>query len=195
MPVILIFFFVKGLCYGAKQVLFLPSVSRWKVMKLTFPSYIISWGFFLLQIQDLISGAMQLKHVLWLRGWKTRDMQTFKWWICTGENPLYSSLAGMTSCWMFQRNKVFFYIVFPRSVQHRILFEPITITGCHQKNCWTLLISSISRSSLFCFGFQLNQSQGTKPISRNVYCPDCKPIRELSNVFRNMIFDSWRLHM
>ena len=35
-----------------------------------------------------------------------------------------------------------------------------------------LLISSISRPSLFCFGFDLNQSPGTKPISRNGYGPD-----------------------
>ena len=32
-----------------------------------------------------------------------------------------------------------------------------------------LLISSISRPSLFCFGCDLNQSQGMKPISRNGY--------------------------
>ena len=36
-----------------------------------------------------------------------------------------------------------------------------------KKNVQLLPISSISRSSLFCFGFDLNQSQGTKPTSRN----------------------------
>ena len=36
-----------------------------------------------------------------------------------------------------------------------------------------LLISSISRPSLFCFGFDLNQLQRTKPIFRNGYGLDC----------------------
>ena len=35
-----------------------------------------------------------------------------------------------------------------------------------------LPISSISWPSLFCFCFDLKQSQGTKPISRNGYGPD-----------------------
>ena len=35
-----------------------------------------------------------------------------------------------------------------------------------------LPISSISWPSLFCFGFDLKQSQGTKPISRSGYGPD-----------------------
>ena len=38
--------------------------------------------------------------------------------------------------------------------------------------CNFLLISSISRPNLLCFGFDLNQSQRTKPISRNGYGPD-----------------------
>ena len=41
-----------------------------------------------------------------------------------------------------------------------------------KKNVQLLPISSISRSSLFCFGFDLNQSQGTKPISRNGNGPE-----------------------
>ena len=36
-----------------------------------------------------------------------------------------------------------------------------------------LFISGISRPSLCRFDFDLNQSQGTKPISRNGYGPGC----------------------
>ena len=43
-------------------------------------------GVLLLWMQDLISGAMQFKHFLWLRGWKTT---TLKWWICPGKNPFH----------------------------------------------------------------------------------------------------------
>ena len=62
-----------------------------------------------------------------------------------------------------------FYAVFTTE------FCPIAANACHQKICLLdiLLISSISRTSLCRFGFDLNQSQGTKPISRNGYGPDC----------------------
>ena len=131
-----------------------------------------SWPFlhyflgFQLKVQDLISGFMRVD---------AHDVQAFKWWNCTGKNPLHSSLAVMTrvECWMFQINRVFFYTVFPRCVNYWILFRPIAASGCHQKKIvQLLLISSISRPSLSCFGFDLNQSPGTKPISRNGYGPD-----------------------
>ena len=77
-------------------------------------------------------------------------------------------------CWMFQINRVFFYAdVFPRSVNYWISFRSIAASGCHQKKiAQLLLISSICRPSLFCFGFDLNQSPGTKPISGNGHGPD-----------------------
>ena len=97
-----------------------------------------SWPFlhyflgFQLKVQDLISAFM---------GVDAHDVQAFKWWNCTGKNPLHSSLAVMTrvECWMFQINRVFFYTVFPRSVNFWILFRPIAASGCHQKkkNCST----------------------------------------------------------
>ena len=43
-------------------------------------------GVLLLWMQDLISGAMQFTHFLWLRRWKT---MTLKWWIRPGKNPLH----------------------------------------------------------------------------------------------------------
>ena len=132
-----------------------------------------SWPFlhyflgFQLKVQDLISAFMRVD---------AHDVQAFKWWNCTGKNPLHSSLAVMTrvECWMFQINRVFFYTVFPRSVNDWILFRPIAASGCHQKKkiVQLLLISGISRPSLSCFGFDLNQSPGTKPLSRNGYGPD-----------------------
>ena len=132
-----------------------------------------SWPFlhyflgFQLKVQDLISAFMRVD---------AHGVQAFKWWNCTGKNPLHSSLAVMTrvECWMFQINRVFFYTVFPRSVNYWILFRPIAASGCHQKKkiVQLLLISGISRPSLSCFGFDLNQSPGTKPLSRNGYGPD-----------------------
>ena len=118
-----------------EQILFLPLVSRWQVMKPDF-SCIISWSFCFLQIQDLISGAMQLKHLLSLAPRvEDHDVQTLKWWISTGKNPLHSSLAWMTRVvrWMFQINKAFFYAVFPRSAYYWILFRPTSASGCHEK--------------------------------------------------------------
>ena len=91
-----------------------------------------SWPFlhyflgFQLKVQDLISAFMRVD---------AHGVQAFKWWNCTGKNPLHSSLAVMTrvECWMFQINRVFFYTVFPRSVNYWILFRPIAASGCHQK--------------------------------------------------------------
>ena len=62
-----------------------------------------------------------------------------------------------------------FYAVFTTE------FWLIAANACHQKIGLLdiLLISNISRTSLCCFGFDLNQSQGTKPISRNGYGLDC----------------------
>ena len=45
------------------------------------------------------------------------------------------------------------------------------IYGCHQEIVQIWPISSISWPSLFCLCFDLKQSQGTKPISRNGYGP------------------------
>ena len=42
-----------------------------------------------------------------------------------------------------------------------------------QKKNQLLLVSSTSRPNLLCFGFDLTQSQSSKPISRNGYGPNC----------------------
>ena len=44
--------------------------------------------------------------------------------------------------------------------------------GRLKKKIQLLLVSSTSRPNLLCFGFDLNQSQSSKPISRNGYGPD-----------------------
>ena len=137
MPFILILFFVAGLYYGA-NLIFAASFTL-KVHEADL-SCIISWGFCFLQRFDLCGDAVKACSLAPLV--EDLDLQTFKWWICTGKNALHSSLAGMTRvvCWMFQINKVFFYAVFPRSVYYWILFRPIAASGCHQTNCSTLLI-------------------------------------------------------
>ena len=68
-----------------------------------------------------------------------------------------------------------FYAVLSRgSVYYWILFRPITANDYHKKQkinnkkkkqIYLLPISSISRPSLLSFGFDVNQSQGTKPMS------------------------------
>ena len=45
--------------------------------------------------------------------------------------------------------------------------------GRHKKKNQLLLVSSTSRPNLLCFGFDLTQSQSSKPISRNGYGPNC----------------------
>ena len=45
-----------------------------------------------------------------------------------------------------------------------------------QKKNQLLLVSSTSRPNLLCFGFDLTQSQSSKPISRNGYGPNCVPL-------------------
>lgn len=64
-------------------------------MKLTFPALFL--GVNSHKIQDLISGAIQLKHFLWLRGWKTTTCKRSNDKFCTGKNPLLLSLSGMTT--------------------------------------------------------------------------------------------------
>ena len=68
----------------------------------------------------------------------------------------------------------FYGVLSPVSVYYWILFRPITENDYHtQKKKTTTTkkkvhfppISSISRPSLLCLGFDVNQSQGTKPIS------------------------------
>ena len=51
-------------------------------------------------------------------------------------------------------------------------FSQLPQMAAFKKIVQLLPISSISRPSLFCFGFDPNQSQGRKPISRNGYGPD-----------------------
>ena len=62
-------------------------------------------------------------------------------------------------------------VLSPGSVYYWILFRPVTANDYHKKKKKkkkkgkVLPISSISRPSLLCFGFDFNQSQGTKPMS------------------------------
>ena len=60
------------------------------------------------------------------------------------------------------------------------------LSGRNQNFVSLLLISTSSRPNLLCFGFDLNQSQRTIPISRNGYVPDCSV--SLNQFFEGAIF-------
>ena len=47
-----------------------------------------------------------------------------------------------------------------------------------------LLASNTSQPNLLCFGFDLTQSQSSKPISRNGYGPNCSPLLSLRTSLR-----------
>ena len=81
--------------------------------------------------------------------------------------PIVNGIPGSLSCIPDSKTQDF---VFHRQ-SSLDFFSPNYRNGRHQKFLQLLLISSISWPSLFCFGF--DQSQSTKPISRNGYGPDC----------------------
>ena len=53
-----------------------------------------------------------------------------------------------------------------------------------QKKNQVLLASNTSQPNLLCFGFDLTQSQSSKPISRNGYGPNCSPLLSLRTSLR-----------
>ena len=100
------------------------------------------------------------------------DEMMMKRWVCTGINPLH--FFRVRECQdLYAANKWIISMLSSLEViYYWILFRSITGNGCHQRIFQLLPISSISWPSLFCFGFDLKQSQGMKPISRNGYGPD-----------------------
>lgn len=97
------------------------------------------------------------------------DVKTFKWWKLNWKESRFTLQLRewqdiWVVCWMFQINKVFFYAIFPRSVYYWICFRRLPQVAAIKTLVQLLLISRISWSSLSCFGFDLTQSQGTKPI-------------------------------
>ena len=90
-------------------------------------------------------------------------------------NLYYKEFAPLfqSKCWI----NYFIYAIFPCSdflLLNFVLADSRITSGCNQKFVSRLLISSSSRPNLLCFGFDLNQSQCTIPISRNGYLPDCQ---------------------
>ena len=55
----------------------------------------------------------------------------------------------------------------------------ITTWPPQKKKNQLLLVSSTSRPNLLCFGFDLTQSQSSKPVSRNGYGPNCYMINKI----------------
>ena len=118
--------------------------------------------------RTLSSVWCSLKHCLWL--WLVEDvprrsddefvLERMRFTLLESGNGK-ACMLNVLNLWITT------YAVFPCSVCYWILFWPMNANGC------LLLISDISRPSLFCFGFDLNQSQRTKLISRNGYGPDC----------------------
>ena len=75
------------------------------------------------------------------------------------------------------RINYFTYAIFPCSdfvLLNFVSADSRITSGRNQKFVSLLLISSSSRPNLLCFGFDLNQSKRTIPISRNWYLPDWK---------------------
>ena len=95
-----------------EQILFLPLVSSWEVMKVTFFRYCFCFS------QDLSLMRCSLTFSL---------APTFTWWLYS-KNSLHSSRVQECArlvCWMFEINKLFLYAIFPCSVCYWILFWPI----------------------------------------------------------------------
>ena len=77
-----------------------------------------------------------------------------------------------SECWI----NYFIYAIFPCSdfvLLNFVSADSRITSGRNQKFVSLLLISSSSRPNLLCFGFDLNQSQHTIPISRSGNLPDC----------------------
>ena len=88
----------------------------------------------------------------------------FMWWICSGKNPLHSSRVQ-------ESLQIILFMLSFRTVIF-VSADSRTASDRNQKFVSLLLISSSSRPNLLCFGFDLNQSQRTIPISRNGCLPD-----------------------
>ena len=73
---------------------------------------------------------------------------------------------------MLQINELFLCCLPLKSFITEFCFDRLPQMAAIKEMVQLLPISSISWSSLFCFCFDLKQSQGTKPISRNGYGPD-----------------------
>ena len=123
---------------------------------------------------SFISDAIQFKHFLWL--WlEDHDVHMM--------NLYWKEFASL-----FQSARVyavfyFIYAIFRCSDFVLLTFvsaDSHITSGRNQKFVELLLISSSSRPNLLCFGFDLNHSQRTIPISRNGYLPDCKMFCDFS---------------
>ena len=129
-----------------------------------------SWGYFFRScILKYRIWSLQFAAFSLVPRTKDHDVQMMNLYWKESVSLFLNAVISRFVCRMFQIHELFFYDVFACSVYYWILFRPIAANGCHQKHIQPLLISSILPPSLFCFGFDLNQSQRAKPISRNGY--------------------------
>ena len=166
MSLVLIFFFLAGrLCFAAN--LILPLVSRWEVKKLTyFPQNFLGFCCFKLQVWSLVRCSLSIFFGT-AGGGPRRSNDGF---VLERIRFTLSECENVNFC---KRNVLNKWIIFMLSFRAVLVLNFVLANyrkwlplKKKKKIVQLLPISSISRPSLFCFGFDLNQSQGTKSISR-----------------------------
>ena len=171
MSLVLILFFLEGiLCFAAN--LILPLVSRWEVTKLTFfLQNFLGFCCFECRVWPLVRCSL----TIFFGSAGGRPRRSNDGFVLERIRFTLSECGNVKSCKLNVSNKwIIFYPVFPCSVSIEFCFGQLPQMAAIKKKKTVQLrpISSISRSSLFCFGFDLNQSKGMKPISKNGYGPD-----------------------
>ena len=99
---------------------------------------------------------------------KDKDVQMLNLYWKESTSLFQSGVMSRLVCLIFPINDLFFCCLFMQC-----LLLNFVSSDCRKwlssKNIQPLLTSSILRPSLFCFGFDFNQSQCAKPVSRNAY--------------------------
>ena len=103
-------------------------------------------------------------------------MMMMKWWwkdefLLGGIRFTCSECGNVKTC-LLQINELFLCCLPLKSFITEFCFDRLPQMAAIKEIFQLLPISSIFWPSLFCFGFDLKQSKGMKPISRNGYGPD-----------------------